>query len=153
MDKEKLLQFLLKARTKTYAGGGGKVKPALKDAEQLEYQKEDWLYRDFYYNGNGIFMGLETVYYKDKAMWSMSYYGNFQKMSETEVDSILRKALQENWQTARTWQSVEWEHDEYRYVCEPDFDGSIDEMAGSEKIFKNGEEVYYFWYAGGIIFT
>ncbi len=151
MDKEKLLQFLLKARTKTYAGGGGKVKPALKDAKQLEYQEEDWLYRDIYYTGNGIFMGLETVYYKDKAVWNMSYYGNFQKMSEAEVDSILRKALQENWQTARTWQSVEWEHDEYRYVCEPDFDGSIDEMAGSEKIFKNGEEVYYFWYAGGII--
>lgn len=153
MDKEKLLQFLLKARTKTYAGGGGKVKPALKDAKQLEYQEEDWLYRDIYYTGKGIFMGLETVYYKDKAVWSMSYYGNFQKMSEAEVDSILRKALQENWQTARTWQSVEWEHDEYRYVCEPDFDGSIDEMAGSEKIFKNGEEVYYFYYAGGIIFT
>lgn len=142
---------MLKARTKTYAGGGGKVKPALKDAKQLEYQEEDWLYRDIYYAGKGIFMGLETVYYKDKAVWSMSYYGNFQKMSEIEVDSILRKALQENWQTARTWQRVEWEHDEYKYICKPDFTDSIDEMAGSEKIFKNGKEVYYFRYAGGVI--
>ena len=29
LDKEKLLQFLLEARTKTYAGGKGKVKPIL----------------------------------------------------------------------------------------------------------------------------
>lgn len=160
MDKEKLLQFLLKARIKTYAGGGGKVKPVFKDSDQLEYKEDDWSYRDVYYTGNGIFMGLEVVYYQDKAVWSMSYYGNFKKMKEEELDSILRQALLDNWEKARTWQKVEWEKGDYKYICEPDkaedleqeeFTGSIEEMAGMEKIFKHGKDVYTFVYAGGLI--
>lgn len=147
----KLTNFLLKSRTKTYASGGGKVKPAFKDAEQLEYKEGDWFYRDVYYTGNGIFMGLETIYFKNKAIWAMSYYGDFKKMTEKEVDSVLRQALLANWKKARTWQKVEWKKENYKYVCEPDFKGSIKEMGGSERIFKNNKEVYRFFYAGGML--
>jgi len=151
MDKEKLLQFLLRARTKTYAGGGGKVLPLLSGSDQLEFKEDDWFYRDVYFTGNGIFMGLEVVYFQDNPVWSMCYYGNFRKLSEEEIDRVLRKALLENWQTARLWKHVEWESENYKYVCMPDYEGSIDEMAGSEKIFKEGQGVYFFYYAGGFI--
>ena len=151
LDKEKLLQFLLEARTKTYAGGEGKVKPILHGSVQLEHREGEWLYRDIYYVGNGIFMGLEVVHYQDKPVWSMSYYGNFKKMTEEEIDKILRGALIDEWQEARLWKRVEWEKGEFKYICEPDFEGSIDEMAGIEKIFKLGEQVYAFFYAGGLI--
>lgn len=127
------------------------MRPVLKDSDQLEYEEDEWLYRDVYYNGNGIFMGLECVYFKGKAVWSMSYYGNFKKMTEREVDSILRAALLENRETARTWQKVEWRKGEYLYRCEPDFEGSLEEMAGAETILKNNEEVYRFFYAGGLL--
>ena len=150
-NKEDLLQFLLKARTKTYAGNDGKVQPVFNDSTQLEYRKGDWLYRDIYYTGKGIFMGLEVVHYQDKAVWSMSYYGNFKKMAEEEMDKILREALMKNWQTTRIWKKVEWEKDDYKYICEPDFEGSIDELAGVEKISKQGKEIYRFFYAGGLI--
>ena len=149
--KEEVLQFLLKARTKTYAGGKGKVTPVFDGSTQLEYKEGDWFYRDLYYTGNGIFMGLEVVYLQQKPIWAMSYYGNFKKMTEEEIDKILRKALLENWQTTRTWKKVEWEKDDYKYVCEPDFEGSIEELAGTERIFKKGREVYTFYYAGGLI--
>jgi hypothetical protein len=149
--KEKLLKFLLKARTKTYAGGGGKVRPVFKGSKQLEYREEDWFYRDLYYSGKGIFMGIEVVYYNDNPIWAISYYGNFKEMTEEEIDEILREALIENWQTTRTWKRVEWQKGDYRYVCQPDFEGSIEEMAGSETIFKRGKEVYKFFYAGGLI--
>jgi len=151
MDKEKLAQFLFKARTKTYAGSSGKAKPAFSGSTQLEHREKEWFYRDVYYMGNGIFMGLEVVHYQDKPVWAMSYYGNFKKMSEEEIDKILRKALLENWQTARTWKYVEWVFKNYKYVCEPDFKGSVEEMAGVEKISKQGKEVYQFFYAGGLI--
>ena len=151
MGKKKLLQFLLKARTKTYAGGGGKVKPLLAGSKQLEYQEENWFYRDIYYTGKGIFMGLETVYKNDKPIWAMSYYGNFKKISEVELDRILRKALLENWQTTRIWKKVEWKKGDYKYICQPDFKGSIEEMAGIEKIYKQGKDIYTFVYAGGLI--
>lgn len=151
INKEKLLQFLLNARTRTYAGAGGKVEPVFKNSTQLEYREGDWLYRDVYYTGKGIFMGLEAIYYQEKAIWSMSYYGNYKGMAEEEVDKILRKALLENWQTTRIWKKVEWGRDGYKYICQPDFEGSIDELAGAEKILKGDKEVYTFFYAGGIL--
>lgn len=151
MNKNELIKFLLKARTKTYAGTGGKVKPVFKDSNQLEYREGNWFYRDIYYTGKGIFTGLEAVYFQDKAVWSMPYYGNFKKMTEEEVDSVLRKALLDNWKTARTWQKTEWQKGDYKYICEPDFEGSIEEMTGVERILKNNDEVYYFFYAGGLL--
>jgi len=151
LNKKKLTQFLLKARTETYAGSRGKVKSVLKGSTQLEFQEGDWLYRDVYYVGNGIFMGLEVVHYQNDPVWAMTYYGDFRGMMEEEVDNVLRKALSENWQKARTWKKVEWEENEYQYICEPDFKGSIDNLAGLEKILKEGKQIYSFVYAGGAI--
>lgn len=149
MDKKKLTDFLLKARTKTYAGEAGKVKPAFKDSYQLEYKDENWSYRDVYNNGNGLFMGFETIYLQDKPVWSMSYYGNFQKMTEEEIDKILRRALIDKWKTARLWNDVKYDIGNYRYTCEGS--GNIDELEGTENVFKDGKQVYFFFYAGGFI--
>jgi len=151
LDKEKLLQFLLTARTKTYAGANGKTQPVFNGSIQLEYKEEDWFYRDLYYTGNGIFMGVEVVHHQNKPVWAMSYYGNYKGMSEEEIDKILREALLVNWQTTRIWKKVEWEKDDYKYICQPDFEGSIDESAGVEKIFKGDKEVYRFFYAGALV--
>lgn len=151
MDKTEMLDFFLKARSKTYAGGKGEVRPVFPKLHQLEYQEKDFLYRDVYNMGNGIFMGLETVYFKNKPVISMSYFGNFVKATEKEVDKILRGALIENWKTARLWHNVEWKSEIYAYICETDTSGSIDEFSGTEKILKGKEQIYYFYYAGGFI--
>ena len=150
-NKKEILQFLLKARTKTYAGAGGAVKPAFDGSKQLEYKENNWFYRDVFYVGNGIFTGLEAVCHQKRPIFAMSYYGNFKKMTEQEVDRILRRALLDNWQTARIWKRVEWKKDDYKYICQPDFKGSIEEFAGAEKILKAGKKVYQFFYAGGLI--
>lgn len=151
MNKKELERFLIEARTKTYAGDGGKVKPTFKDSTQLEFEKGDFLYRDVYYVGNGIFAGLETVYFKEKPVFSMSYFGNFKGMSEEEVDKILRKALTENREKARLWYDVNWKEGKYKYECSADMKGGIDEIGGSESISKNDKQIYYLYYAGGII--
>ena len=93
MNKARLLNFLLKARSETYAGGKGEVKPVFPKLYQLEYREKDFLYRDIYNMGNGIFMGIDTVYFKNKPVISTSYFGNFVKATEEEIDKILRKAL------------------------------------------------------------
>lgn len=151
MDKKHLTNFLLKARTKTYAGNGGKVKPALKGSKQLEYKEKNWLYCDRYFTGNKIFIGIETVYFKSRPVWGMSYYGNFKKMTEYEVDSILRRALIEKWKIARTWKTAKWKEGNYKYISVPNPRGSISEMSGTERIFKNRKEVYSFFYSGGML--
>ena len=149
MDKEALLQFLLKARTKTYAGAGGKVKAVFKDSKQLEYKEGDFSYRDVYYNGNGVFAGVEVVYLKNESVFSMSYFGNYKGMGEDENDKVLRKALMENWDKTRIWEKVEWQDGEYNYTC--DGNGDWDELGGTEEIYKTGERIYWFYYAGGLL--
>ena len=144
-----MLDFFLKARTHTYASGGGKVKPAFPRLYQLEYKEKDWLYRDIYNLGNNIFMGLETVYFQDKPVLSISYFGNFTKMTEEAVDKILREALVSNWAKTRLWHPVEWKKEDYIYNCEAE--GNLEEFSGTEKILKGQKEIYYFYYAGGFI--
>lgn len=151
MDKKKLLQFLLKARTKTYARADGKVRPVLGGSNQLEYKEEEWFYRDVYYAGPKVFMGLEAIYHQNKPVFSMSYFGSFKGITEKELDKILREALIKNWRSTRIWKRVEWTKDEYKYVCQPDFKGSIDELVGIEKLFKDKKEIYTFFYGGGTL--
>jgi len=151
LNKEELLQFLLKARTKTYAGAGGKAQPAFNGSIQLEHRERDWFYRDVYYAGPKVFMGLEAIYHQNKPVFSMSYFGSFKGITEKELDKILREALIKNWQSTRIWKRVEWIKGGYKYVCQPDFEGSIDELAGIEKLFKNKKEIYTFFYGGGTL--
>lgn len=151
MDKTKLLKFLIDARSKTYAGSGKEVEPSWLGGHQYEFKDGDWLYRDFYNLGNGIFMGLETIYLKDKPVWSNCYYGNFKSMTEAEVDKILRGALVANKDKARLWFDVEWKNGDFTYLCKSDFAGSLDEIAGSEEIYKGKTKVYFLFYAGGFI--
>ncbi|MDZ4231647.1 MAG: DUF5680 domain-containing protein [Candidatus Pacearchaeota archaeon] len=151
VDREALLSFVLKARTKMYAAAGGKVESVFPGMDQLEYREGEFLDRDLYNNGKGVFMGLETVYLKERPIWSVSYYGDYRGMTEREVDRILRNALIENQETTRLWRSVRWEHDGYAYTCTPDFEGSIENMAGLEEITKEGTRIYHFLYAGGLL--
>jgi hypothetical protein len=151
MDKNKLLTFLIEARTNTYAGGNGKVKPAFIDSTQLEYKKGGWFYRDVYNLGNKIFMGLETIYFKNSPVWSMCYYGNFKKITEKEADEVLRRALIEKKNKTRLWYSVEWKKGEYKYICTPDGQKDIDEISGLEEIYKREKKIYFLFYAGGFI--
>ena len=62
-DLEVLAQFLVKAKTVTYASGKQDyaVKPALSGSHQLEYLDKDLQYRDIYYGGMH-FIGIETVF-------------------------------------------------------------------------------------------
>ena len=151
MDNKELVKFLLKARTNTYAGAGGKIKAVFEGSKQMEYKEGEWFYRDVFYVGKGIFAGLEAVYFKEKPIFTMSYFGNYKGMTEKETDKILRQALIENWEKTRIWKYVKWEKYGYEYTCEPDGGNSIEEIGGTEKISKKGKDIYTFYYAGGAI--
>ena len=149
IDNKALTTFLLVARAKTYAGSGGMVAAALAGSKQLEYAEGDWLYRDVYYVGRGLFTGLEVIYFAGKSVWSMSYFGDFTQMTEEEIDRVLRVALIEKKDTARLWLQVDHKIEDYEYICEGT--GSIEKMSGVEIVKKAGKSVYNFQYAGGII--
>lgn len=149
MDKQELEKFLLMARTKTYAAAANKTKTLLPGSVQYEFKDGEFFYRDIYYIGNGIFPGLEAIFYKDKPVWSMSYFGDFSKMTEEQADKMLRRALMELWETTRIYKQVKKDYGDFVYQC--DGQGSIDKLSGTEEIIADAEKLYFFYYAGGFI--
>ncbi len=147
---EQLEPFLIKARANTYASDEGRVKAALNNSTQLEYKESDWLYRDVYYTGKNTFYGMETVFYLNKPIFGVSYYGNWGDMTEEEIDNILRGALINNKET-RLYKKVEWEKDGFIYTCDPASTDGINEIGGTEQITKDDKHVYVFYYAGSVL--
>ncbi|MDD5605887.1 MAG: DUF5680 domain-containing protein [Patescibacteria group bacterium] len=141
---EEIINFLIKARTNTYASGGGKVEPLLHGSTQLEFSDGEYLYRDVYYTGEHTFLGIETIYHQGKVVWSMVYHGDWGTMTEEEIDSVLRPALIENAKTARTSEQVDWQKDNFQYKCT----GAGDELnfQGTETITSEGKELYKLTY-------
>jgi hypothetical protein len=78
---EMTLEFVLRARTRTYAAHSGQTTALLPGAVQFEYEDGPWSYRDVYYLGNGMFSGLETAFREGRPVFSMSYFGDFSGMS------------------------------------------------------------------------
>ena len=149
-DTNMIEQFLINARTKTYAGSAGTVKSALNGSKQLEFVDGDLLYRDVFYVGKNTFYGIETIFDNSKPVFGMSYYGNWGEMTEDQTDKILRGALMVNPNT-RLNKEVKWEKDGFTYNCNPDTTDGINEIGGTETILENGNQVYVFYYAGGML--
>lgn len=141
---EQIINFLLTARTKTYAGNGGKVEPALSGSKQLEYIEGEYLYRDIYYVGAHVFLGIETIYFQNKPVWNMVYRGDWNDITDEEVANFLPSALIANANTARTNQRVEWTKDNYRYLCEGE--GELENFFGTETVFKDDQSVHRVMY-------
>ena len=59
--------------------------------------------------------------------------------------------LVKNKEKTRLWYNVKWAKNNFIYSCNSDSGGSLDEMSGSEKIYKGKDKVYFLFYAGGFI--
>jgi hypothetical protein len=143
------LDFVLRARTKTYAAQSGQTSPLLPGAVQFEYEDGPWCYRDVYYLGNGMFSGLEAAFREGRPVFSMSYFGDFSAMSEEQADSLLKPNLLALWEHARTHEHVMSEAPDHTYVCAGQ--GSPAQHQGLEEIFVDGARVYWLRYTGGVI--
>lgn len=127
----------------------GRTAPLLGGSEQFEHAEGPWLYRDVYYQGNGIFPGIEVVHHDGRPVWSMTYFGDYSSMTEGQADGMLQPALLALAETARTHQHVEEDFGAFRYVSAGS--GTPAELEGFEEIVVAGQRVYWLRYAGGFI--
>jgi hypothetical protein len=154
VTEKELCQFLVKAKIATYASGSDAfaVSPVLPSAHQLEYADGDFLYRDFYYGGLH-FIGLETVFQGEQAIWGMSYYGGVLPGSSEEqiagMPPVLKAALRQVPLEAPFRGPETFKKGEYLY--ENEIYRDLFSFHGSEIISIQGQAIYQLHYSGGMV--
>lgn len=150
VDRQVFINFLLKAKRQTYAAGdeAKEVTALLPGSKQLEYREGPLLYRDVYFGGD-YFAGQETVYYKDKPIWTMTYAGGItdDAVETGPIYGFLQQALK-HITPARPYRGPNsFNQEEYAYQDESL--GDLENFWGEETISYQGQIVYHLHYSGG----
>lgn len=146
-----LKTFMYEANQLGYLTGNYKDWIKEKDGSTtICYAKENWKMLDNFFGGEP-FGGRLTIFYKNKPVWIMVYYGFIKEfiLPIEEVYRFLRSALlnipkefpirgpkkyvEKNLTYKNTWQ------------------GKINQYFGKEKIFIENKEIYQAFYFGGLI--
>lgn len=148
---KKLCAFLVKAKRSTYASGNEAQSIKEKDGStSLFYAENDWKYHDNYFGGEP-FGGREVVFYKDKPVYIMTYYGWLSKAitDPKEIYKFLQKALSLIPEDKPYRGPKELKENNLKY--ENNFQGKINNFSGEEVIYQNNKEAYRAKYAGGLV--
>lgn len=150
IDKKDLEKNLKEAKINTYASGG-EEEVRLKDSgKKFEYKKGNFYYRDIYY-GFSPFVGEEIVFYQQKPIWGMNYFGKViaRLTSAKKIYLFLREALKKVPEDKPFRGPDNFNNDDFEYTNS--VEGGLDKFIGQEKIFYKKELVYILDYHGGLI--
>lgn len=155
IDVKHLRDFLIEARSQTYAANKGKTKPLIPGTTQLEYKKGKWLYRDIY-DGEIRFQGREVVYHWQKPIWGMVYEGGIENLSkkihQKDVYLLLQRVLLKYIDKVRISGEVDYQEDELHYQGKTtNQTNEIGKFWGEENITYKGKIIYQLAYGGGWI--
>lgn len=154
ITKEKLANFLVRAKVAAYAGDGKELEPERKDFKELEYTEGDLYYRDSYVGAYRA-PGQEVVRESGKPIWIMSYDGGMvekyygDKETESQAIVVLKEALKAVTPDIPYRGPKELVKEDWRYVNE--IEGDIKGFKGNEKIFHGDELVFEQNYIGGLV--
>jgi len=145
-----LKQFILEAGRNTYASENPNIKvKEVDNSTTINYQNGDWKYNDNYFGGEP-YGGREVVFYQNKPVWMMVYYGWVVEGNDfNEIYKILSLALRNSTLDMPYRGPKELIDGEFKYVNE--LDGDVNSFSGEEKIFKGDTLVYTAKYIGGMV--
>ena len=163
---DNLAAFLVRAKKDTYANGDQAKKIIEPDGStSLVYEEINWKYHDNYFGGEP-FGGREVVFFKDKAVFFMNYFGKvFDHVSDFKpVYEFLQKALSQvsekspfrgpsffvNSKVIDIKQKEISSIDD-NFVYFNSLDGNIENFCGNELIVCRNIKVFEARYCGGLI--
>ncbi len=144
------LHFLVNAKKNTYASEGEFSEKKLNDGtRQLTYEIKNFKYRDNYFGFNP-FLGEEIVWFDNKILWGMNYYGKvFDKEYSEEIYNFLKKALKMVEKESPYRGPKILKEDKLKYINK--FKGDYKNFIGKEIILYDGKKIYELKYHGGLI--
>lgn len=151
LNQQDLKKFLKEAKINTYAKSGEKGEKIFKDGDKsFEYKKKNLYYRDTYF-GFDPFIGEEIIFYQQKPIWGMNYYGKTisKPISAKNIYLFLKEALKKTTTNQPFRGPSNFDYGNFKYVN--NVDGKIEKFIGEEKIYYKKELVYVLNYHGGLV--
>ncbi len=148
---DRLNDFIVRAKAATYIGSGKESRSSRPGSHDLEFHDGEFKYLDSYFGG-ADFIGEEVVYFEEKPVWAMNYYGRIlqpERISAEETGKILKNSLSQLYLENRFLGG-------YKFVYGRDtyFDtnkGNLEVFSGEEWIERDDRRVYELTYHGGLI--
>jgi hypothetical protein len=151
LSLEQLNAFIVRAKAATYIGGGPPSLSHRPGSHDLEFHEGAFAYLDSYFGGTD-FIGQEVVYFEEKPVWAMNYYGRILEPSlitAAEAGQILQTSLPEMYRQGRFLGGFEHTSDQGTYVDTSE--GDVTFFTGKEWIVRQGVKVYELVYYGGLV--
>lgn len=145
-DDENCINFLLKAKKKTYAAKGAETEPSRPGSHDLRYEEDDFLYIDTYL-GSDRFAGEEALWNRGTPIWAMNYVGRV--FSDSFSGDFLKEVLL-NVPHGEPFRGPQL-YIKGDYTYHNSITGSFNWFEGKEEIFCRAEKVYECLYHGGKI--
>jgi hypothetical protein len=150
MNEDKIRSFILEASRATYASGDESVKKKQADGSTtIQYENGEYKYHDNYFGGEP-YGGREVVFFNNKAIWMMVYYGFVHEgVANKDVYSFLIESLSNAnpdmpYRGPKLYTKGEWKY-------ENNLVGNVDNFSGIEKIYHGNDCIYEASYMGGLI--
>lgn len=147
MNPDALREFLLDASTKGYAISDGTFQRGKDHSYETRFAKGEYSLHDNWFGGEP-FGGREVVFYQEKPIWMMVYYGSDSGKAEGLIP-FLQKALSHPDKELPVRGSKELTHGDFVY--KNTWKGDLVEFTGEEKIYFKEQEVYKAGYLGGLV--
>lgn len=151
MTLDNLCKFLVKAKKVTYASGdSSKSSKEADGSTSLFFEEGKFKYHDNYFGGEP-YGGREVVFFENKAVYIMTYYGQVHdNVSDIKkLYAFLQNALSSIPEDKPFRGPQEYRAGNFEYINK--FEGEVDNFFGQEIIKENNLEVYRAKYAGGLV--
>ncbi|MDF2544624.1 MAG: transcriptional regulator [Herbinix sp.] len=144
--QSEIIEFLLKAKKKTYAGKGAETVASRPNSHDLMYEEDNLKYIDTYLGGK-LFTGEEAIWKNSNPLWAMNYSGRV--IGSNFSGDFLKLALL-NVPKENPYRGAEYFQDGgYEYYCK--VNGEPEWFQGYEEIQYHGEKIYECYFHGGIV--
>ncbi|MFT3893617.1 MAG: DUF5680 domain-containing protein [Anaerolineales bacterium] len=151
IDINELNAFIVRAKAATYVGSGEHTTPSRPGSHDLRFIDGKWSYLDSYFGGTD-FIGEEVVYFEDKPVWSMNYYGRILRddlLTGAQAGQMIKASLSRMYQEGRFLGGFEYAENDLTYVDTSE--GELNSFHGREFIRRGQDVAYELVYHGGLI--
>ena len=151
IDINELDAFIVKAKSSTYVGDGEHTTSCRVGSHDLRFISGEWAYLDSYFGGTD-FIGEEVIYFDDKPVWAMNYYGRILRddlITASQTGQMIKASLSLMYKEGRFLGG--FQHTENQFTYEDASEGNVEHFHGREFIRYGQDIAYELVYHGGLI--